>query len=226
MKSVIKSGAIYKLIQNELTNLPGEKAHSEMIPYRLKENLHKKGPTIKQSAVLCLLAQKKTSITITLMERTIDNSPHSGQISFPGGKIESSDQNLTETALRETYEEIGIAPNEITVLGQLSPLYIPVSNFQVTPFIGYTTGDKILNLSKKEVKTVFEIDIKDLINPIHLIKKDISNHLGQTLKNIPCFLIDGKVIWGATSLILNEVKLIYNKIDNQLQKNTYYKAGV
>ncbi|MFK8037632.1 MAG: CoA pyrophosphatase [Crocinitomicaceae bacterium] len=219
MNSAIKSGAIYKLIQDELTNLPGEKAHLEMVPYRSKESLTaSKNTRIKESAVLCLLTQKNKSISITLMERTIDNSPHSGQISFPGGKMELFDKNLNETALRETHEEIGIHPSEIIVLGQLTPFYIPVSNFQVTPFIGYTTGNKTLKLSKREVKTVFEIDIQDLINPIHLTKKDIPNHLGQTLKNIPCFLIDNRVIWGATSLILNEVKLIYNTIENQLKK--------
>lgn len=213
MNSHIKSGAIYELIKKEMIDLPGEKAHLEMVPYRTAESLYKKDKQIpKQSAVLCLLSNQNKTLEITLMERTIDNSPHSGQISFPGGKMELHDQNLATTALRETQEEIGIAPEKIELIGQLTPFYIPVSNFEVTPFIGFSKEPNQLILSKREVKSVFTITIDDLLNPNHVAKKDIPNHLGQVLKNIPCFFIDNRVIWGATSIILNEVKQVYELV--------------
>ena len=213
MKSLIESGAIYELIEKELNNLPGEKAHIEMIPYRTAESLANFDDRLsKKSAVLCLLTAKNQTLEITLMERTKDGSPHSRQISFPGGKMEETDNNLSHTALRETHEEIGIAPNKIKLIGQLTPFYIPVSNFQVTPFIGFGDNFGPLRLSRQEVVSVFNISIEDLLNPQFLTKKDIPNHLGQTLKNVPCFYINEKVIWGATSLILNEVKLILNAI--------------
>ena len=84
MKSLIESGAIYELIEKELNNLPGEKAHIEMIPYRTAESLANFDDRLsKKSAVLCLLTAKNQTLEITLMERTKDGSPHSGQISFP-----------------------------------------------------------------------------------------------------------------------------------------------
>ena len=216
MKSFIESGAIYELIQKELTHLPGERAHLEMVPYRTKESLFDpKGKAPKKSAVLCLLTEKNHSLEITLMERTRDGSPHSGQISFPGGKMEKSDPHLSYTALRETHEEIGIPPNQIKVLGELSSFYIPVSNFHVTPFIGFTNNVGSLVLSEKEVKSVFKITIDDLLNSRNLTKRDIPNHLGMVLKNVPCFYINDKIIWGATSLILNEVKMIYQNLMSQ-----------
>jgi len=213
MNSAINSGTIYKLIEEQLRNLPAEKAHLEMIPYRTVESLRpSKDKKEKNSAVLCLFAINANSLDIILMERTEDGSPHSGQISFPGGKQEKYDENLSDTALRETFEEIGIQSEKITLIGKLTSLYIPVSNFKVNPFIGYTKNFDTLNLSQKEVKSVFKITSQDLLNPKHKVKKDIPNHLGQVLKNIPCFYINEKVIWGATALILNEVKMIFEKI--------------
>ncbi|MFK8044178.1 MAG: CoA pyrophosphatase [Crocinitomicaceae bacterium] len=219
MKSATNSGTIYKLIEEQLRHLPAEKAHLEMIPYRTAESLR---PSInkkeKNSAVLCLLAANRNTLDIILMERTEDGSPHSGQISFPGGKKEQFDNNLSDTALRETYEEIGISRKKITLLGPLTSLYIPVSNFKVNPFIGYTENFDALTLSQKEVKSVFKISVHDLLQPDNMVKKDIPNHLGQILKNIPCFYINGRIIWGATALILNEVKMIFEKIDQNFVK--------
>ncbi|MDX1350186.1 MAG: CoA pyrophosphatase [Putridiphycobacter sp.] len=217
MKSLIESGAIYELIKKELQNLPGDAAHLEMIPYRTKESLLKQpNQPAKQSAVLCLLTTSDSHLNITLMERTKDGSPHSGQISFPGGKMEQTDPHLSHTALRETYEEIGIKPTKIELLGRLTSLYIPVSNFEVTPFIGFTHKADDFVLSKREVKSVFNISLDDLVHPANKTKRDIPNHLGQTLKNIPCFYINNKIIWGATALVLNEVRTIWSTIQSKI----------
>ncbi|MFD1552331.1 CoA pyrophosphatase [Putridiphycobacter roseus] len=219
MESLIKTGAIYEIIKQELLTLPGESAHKEMVPFRTLSSIAKPGKNAKESAVLCLLSTYQDDITITLMERTKDSSPHSGQISLPGGKKENFDLNLAATALRETEEEIGILPRNVSILGKLTPIYIPVSNFSVQPFIGQVKTETPFILSEKEVQSVFKITVRDLLNPRNNIKKDIPNHLGQTLKNVPCFFINDRIIWGATSIILNEFKVVIENII--AKKNTH-----
>ena len=217
MESLIKTGAIYELIQQELLTLPGESAHIDMIPFRTLSSIAKPSKNVKESAVLCLLSAKEQELSITLMERTSDGSPHSGQISLPGGKKEKYDLNLAATALRETQEEIGIQPENVDLLGKLTPIYIPVSNFSVQPFIGLVQSETPFILSEREVKSVFKIKVSDLLNPKSKVKKDIPNHMGQVLKNIPCFYIEERIIWGATSIILNEFKVI---LENVISKKT------
>ncbi len=120
MDGLIKNGAIYKLIQNELNDLPGEKSHLEMIPKRMKRlNKDMAVNSPKLSAILCLLYKAEEEINIILMERQDDGGKHAGQISFPGGKKELTDPNLEVTALRETEEEIGINSQEVNLLGKL-----------------------------------------------------------------------------------------------------------
>jgi len=202
----------YKNIKKHLRNLPGEVAHIEMIPYRLPSssfNFDEKKP--KLSAVMCLLFQKNNETFCILMERTKDGGKHSGQISFPGGKKENNDSNLEHTALRETYEEIGIHSNLVTVLGELTQVYIPISNFLIQPFLGVIHSDFEFNLSVKEVESIVVFKLSDLINSSNKQLKDIKNHKGFTMKNIPCFILERRIVWGATSLILNELKIILEK---------------
>ncbi len=219
---MIKNGAIYKLIQKELSRLPGEAAHVEMIPFRLKSSLaldKDKHSSPKSSAVLCLLSPTDHDINIILMERQQDGGAHSGQISFPGGKREPNDRDLMDTALRETEEEIGLNRNGIEVLGKLTDVYIPVSNFLVAPYLAWTQNVSNLVLSDREVKSVFQIKVSELIDPQFKTTKDIPNHQGHILKNIPCFFINQKVIWGATSLMLNELKHILMRIKAESGQN-------
>ncbi len=220
MNKIITNGAIYELIRKELETLPGEVAHAEMIPFRLKSSLAlAKGPSPKLSAVLCLLYKKNDMVNIILMERQQDGSTHSGQISFPGGKKEKEDKNMLETALRETEEEIGINRAKVNVLGKLTNVYIPVSNFLVEPYIGWIDQPGNLVLSEREVRSVFDINIKELMDPSRKIKTDIPNNNGHTLKNVPCFYINDKIIWGATSLMLNELKHILLRIKDGFGQN-------
>ena len=117
--------------------LPGIQAQLRMVgrvramPARVTENC-------KQSAVLCLLFPDEGQLSVLLMKRKDDNTAHSGQVSFPGGKFEPADPDYCATAIREAREEVGINPEKIEILGALTPLYIPVSNFNVHPFVGCT----------------------------------------------------------------------------------------
>jgi 8-oxo-dGTP pyrophosphatase MutT (NUDIX family) len=204
----------YKSIKKELANLPGESAHLEMIPYRLPSSLHQGNyNTAKLAAVMCLLFRADNDIHCILMERTEDGGKHSGQISFPGGKKEKDDLNLEQTALRETHEEIGIHPETVTVLGQLTEVYIPISNFLIKPYVGIINSDFEFNLSTAEVKSAFHFKVSDLLASQAKQSRTIKNHNGIGLKNIPCFELESKIVWGATSLILNELKVVLGRIN-------------
>jgi len=163
----------------------------------------------KQSAVLALFyPDKKNKTHFLLTKRANYNGVHSSQISFPGGKIEKSDKNLQQTALRETYEETGILASDISIYREVSKTYIPPSNFWVTPFIG------ILNytpnfISSNEVQTFIEVKIKDLLNENNVTSKNLSTSYMANI-DVPCFKLNNYIVWGATAMILSEIKDLLN----------------
>jgi 8-oxo-dGTP pyrophosphatase MutT (NUDIX family) len=118
----------------------------------------------KKSAVLILLNLNETDIYIPFIKRIRDGSMHSGQIAFPGGKFEKFDGNLKETALREAQEEIGIDAQSIVVLAELTPLYIPVSNFLVQPIVAFTEKSQNYVIAEDEVEELYTIPLNELIN--------------------------------------------------------------
>jgi 8-oxo-dGTP pyrophosphatase MutT (NUDIX family) len=134
---------------------------------------------------------------------------HSGQISLPGGRFELTDEDIKQTALRETYEEIGIDPAEVTIIGQLTQLYIPPSNYLVQPFVGFTSGSPAFNPQPEEVEQIIEIPLTTLLDENNLVQKEIS--VGDIQFSTPSFVINGTTIWGATAMILNEFKEILLK---------------
>lgn len=203
-----------KLISEQLTaalkNLPGEAAHLMMFPKRKGASVVKKEQkNFKKAGVLLLVNLKNEKFpTITLTERQSYKGAHSGQISFPGGKMEETDRNLMDTALRETEEEIGVTPHQINVLGELTELYIPVSNFLVQPFVAITNESLNYIPEEKEVKQIIDFPIIELLKEDAIIPTSVKAGETLTLKNIPAFIYQEKIIWGATALILNEFRII------------------
>ena len=130
---------------------------------------------------------------------------HSGQISFPGGKMEAQDASLKHTALRETHEEIGINPDDINVLGELTQVYIPPSNFMVTPFLCYLDYEPEFVLNH-EVSEIIEPCILDLNRNTHLRTERVETKYG-TFK-VPAYVFNDKIVWGATALMLSELEEI------------------
>ncbi|MDA3780592.1 MAG: CoA pyrophosphatase [Bacteroidales bacterium] len=126
--------SLYKELKNKL---PGKEVQYKMAPFNHPKNMPFADDSV-DAAVLLFIYPKNKSIYTLLIQRANYEGIHSGQISLPGGKYETKDKNFKQTALRETHEEIGINPSEIEIIGQLSPLHIPVSNFNVYPFIGYS----------------------------------------------------------------------------------------
>jgi 8-oxo-dGTP pyrophosphatase MutT (NUDIX family) len=165
----------------------------------------------KSSAVLLLLIKRNDQFYIPLTERNIYNGVHSAQVSFPGGKFDTDDQTLINTALRECHEEIGLI-NNIEVIGHLTPVYIPVSKFMVYPFLAVLNGDEITyNVNVKEVKKIIELPINDLRLP-ELVKQTVVEPMPGLKLKTPYFDIQGKIVWGATAMILNEFKHLLLKL--------------
>lgn len=188
-----------------LRDLPGFEAQLKMAPISRLNDLrnYPTGKSPRKSAVLILFYPDKGEIKTVLMERAADNTVHSLQISFPGGKYENNDNNLEQTALREANEEIGIDTKTVKIIGQLTKLYIPPSNFDVFPFVGYT-NEKPEFKTNSEVKSILEVDLKTLMNPNTIINKTIEHRTGGIFE-VPCYFVDGHIIWGATSMIISEL---------------------
>jgi 8-oxo-dGTP pyrophosphatase MutT (NUDIX family) len=191
--------------------LPGLDAQLRLAPItRLNDLKEIKIPgDARQSAVLALFYPQSRDIGLLLIKRAVDDTVHSGQISFPGGKKEETDADLRQTALRETFEEVGIAPEYISIIGTLSKMYIPPSNFEVQPFIGYMKNDPQL-ITNYEVESVIKVSLNDLTHPKAIQNKTIRSRNGQ-LYEVPCYFINDEIIWGATAMMLSELIAIISE---------------
>ena len=193
------------LIKN--TKLPGIDAQFKLAPkMRLEYNAKKiHANTPKIAAVLALFfPNQNNEVSLLLTKRANYNGTHSGQISFPGGKIEISDLNLKDTALRETFEEVGVLQEKINILREFTEVYIPPSNFLVTPFVGIINHEPIFKINS-EVAEIIRVSFHDLLDDNNIKSISITNsYMKET--TVPCFNIHDSVIWGATAMILSEIK--------------------
>lgn len=209
----MESAFLSKLKQQLQLPLPGIEVQWEMAHVnREKLKPQDLNPTqFKSSAVLLLLIEKENGFFIPLTERHTYNGAHSGQISFPGGKFDETDETLEQTALRECYEEIGLRDN-IEILGQLTPIYIPVSKFMVQPFVSVLKQTEInYNINTTEVKSIIELPLKHLVFP-ELVKETFVEPAPGYKFKTPYFDVEGKIVWGATAMILNEFKHLLLKL--------------
>ena len=164
----------------------------------------KSNQKIRQAATLLLLYKKENEWYFPLIQRPGNpNDKHSGQISFPGGMREDSDIDFAYTALRETYEEIGLPKEDNQILGKLSELYIDVSNFNIHPYVGFTQVTPKFTAQISEVADIIEFPLALLQDESIRKKKEIKVR-NFTLKDVPYFDFQNKTIWGATAMILSE----------------------
>lgn len=207
---------ISKLKESLLDPLPGIEAQLKMMSSGLRKNdpemYIKAAKDAREACVLLLLFQKEGVWYTTLMERPETPYAHSKQISLPGGGLEDSDADLASAALRETEEEFGIPRQDVTLLGRLSKLYIPVSRYLVHPFVGYLDYEPSYSPDPREVAEVIEVKIDDLINPDLRKLTKIKTSSGLTLKDVPYFDLGGKIVWGATAMMLNEFSEILERL--------------
>lgn len=180
--------------------LPGSRAHYKMLPPgRVLKPAPEDKSKVKQSSVLLLLFADDDGLKVCLIKRPAYMKHHAGQIALPGGRIEPN-ESARETALRETFEEIGIPSDKIRILGTLSSFYVEVSRFQITPFVGWMKEEPTFKLCAAEVE-------KTVLFPIEAFKPPHSTTKLNTLTGIlevPCIKYDGEIIWGATAMILSE----------------------
>ncbi len=184
--------------------LPGHAAHAHLSPRsRLDTSEYLRLNPAYKSGCVTLLVYPESDITrLLLMERTESNDAHSGQISFPGGKREMDDQSLQETALRETFEEVGIDPSAIQIIGQLSDIYIPVSNYLVHPFVGFANSFPKTKLNPQEVKSILTPEL-DVFMLDDLPRMQFKSKVGWI--EAPYYSYMDYKIWGATAMMIREL---------------------
>ncbi|MCW3076142.1 MAG: putative nudix hydrolase YeaB [Bacteroidetes bacterium] len=200
---------INNLIQKLKEPLPGEEAQFLMAPMgrrKLREDNNE--TNFRKSAVMILICRDKNEdLFIPLTERFAYEGAHSGQVSLPGGKFDETDKDLIATAYRECREEIGIEQH-IELIGCLSTLYIPVSNFMVQPVVAvYNAQHVAFTPHEREVKHIAKLYLRDLLNEKIIKKGDIELQNGVKIK-APYFEIEGLKVWGATAMILSEFKAL------------------
>lgn len=180
--------------------LPGEAAQYLMAPQGRRNFPRAKDSST--AAVLLLLYPVNNQPWIVFIKRPEYEGAHSGQVSFPGGKVEASDKSLYDTALRETSEELGITTSDLNFIGPLSPLHIPVSAFDVHPFIASCNQKPKWNPDPNEVTYILETSIENLLKP-ETAKKEIWTIRNEKVE-VPFFHVENEKIWGATAMIISE----------------------
>lgn len=186
--------------------LPGEAAQNRMSKIYRSHSLDKRTATARKAGVMALFYPKNKEWNLVFIERVKNKKDrHSGQISFPGGSFDQEDITFVRTAVRETEEEIGVPGEQINVLGELSPLYIPISNFLVHPFVGYVDFTPEFRPEIKEVHSILEAPFAPFLdrNAISTTHIQLPNNL--VLNDVPHFEVKKKVIWGATAMMMNEL---------------------
>ncbi len=165
------------------------------------------------AGVLVLLYPLSGALHLALTRRTAHLAAHGGQISFPGGLCEAGDGSTAATALRETYEELGLAPEEVEVLGPLSPLEIPVSGYRIHPWVAYTACRPSFRPDPFEVAEVVEVALAHLLDPTVVCVETwtIRGHDAW----VPFFRVGEHKVWGATAMVLAELLALFRGLGDQ-----------
>lgn len=213
--------------------LPGAASHLKMAPaHRLDEfrAIRDKDFNPRLSAVLVLLYPDDAGSTKPAGQTSFVDAPssensspplstlkivfirrgeyvgiHSGQIAFPGGRYEDDDADLCETAMREAEEEIGVSRDSYEIIGQLTDLYVPPSNFLVRAFVAYASRRPSYIPDPREVQEVIELDFSHFFNSTNIKVKDFPAHNSLNNTSAPYFDVEGVTIWGATAMMLTEL---------------------
>ena len=196
------------LLERFTQDLPGELAHAPYKRYRQQFEKEYDQQERRTAAVALHFYLKSEAWHFILIERSTYNGQHSGQMAFPGGKPDPSDPHLEFTARRESFEEIGIPLHHGQHIKTLSTVWIPVSGFEVSPFVFLHEQAPLLQPDPREVQEIISVALSDLLKEESCIQKDIHIPGGAILKDHPCFLLNDKIVWGATALMLNEVRMM------------------
>lgn len=193
-------------------DLPGRKAQENMLAQPRKAiTMPNSVSDATPASVLILLYQLKDDIWFFLTERTHTVDTHKGQISFPGG-VKEINESLEDTARRETWEEIGIPADDINIIGELTPLFVPVTGFLIHPFVGWIDFIPEIKAEPSEVASIFSVPLTQLVSDDRE-KRELWNLRGHDV-DVPFFKFSGHKVWGATAMILSEFKQVQLEAGN------------
>jgi 8-oxo-dGTP pyrophosphatase MutT (NUDIX family) len=185
----------------------GFDSHLKMIPKERiipgLDEIRNRNP--RKAAVLALFYPDKNNETLFLLILRADyDGTHAAQIGFPGGKFETNDQSLKRTALRETFEEVGVRMEHVKVKKRLTDTFIPPSNFIVRPYLGVIEFTPEFSMNH-EVQEIIEVKLADLLNETFVSSKNLTTSYMQNI-DVPCFELNNRTVWGATAMMLSEIK--------------------
>ena len=193
--------------------LPGWDAQSRMAPP------HRATPDVtaeyyqkaRKGGVLIAFYPHNEAVHTVMIQRPTYDGVHSGQVAFPGGKWEEGDVDIVQTALREAWEEVGILPEKVEVIRPLTELYIPPSNFLVTPILGVCYERPSFVAQPTEVEGILETDVRLLADPLIASIRHIQVRGDLTVES-PSFDVNGRIVWGATAMMISELNVLMGKI--------------
>jgi 8-oxo-dGTP pyrophosphatase MutT (NUDIX family) len=194
---------IEKLRHHLQQPLPGGTAHAVMNASSSRWLHVKPDDQTRKSAVLVVFYPMGDQVCFPLIVRPVYDGAHSGQVAFPGGKYELTDESLMHTALREAQEEVGVNISEVKILGSLSEVFIAASNFVVVPFVGYVDRRPDFVADPREVERILEVDVNGFSTPV---TGEIQVRGEQLV--VPYYEVDGEVVWGATAKMISELLLV------------------
>ena len=202
-----------KLSEIDSNNLPGEKSQFKMVP-SIRPNLnwddiHNSNPT-KASVLILIYPDSDNGSKFILIQRSSYKGVHSAQISLPGGKHEIG-ESLEDTALRETFEEIGVDSSNINLILPLSKVWVSPSKFLISPFIGVSSKKPTFVKDDFEVAEIIEVKMSEFLNDNCISTSTVNSSYVKDLK-VPSFMLNKKVVWGATAMILSEFRDIVASI--------------
>ena len=196
--------------------LPAEVSHIKMAPLERIESLKNFDIGIKKpkiAAVMMLFYPKNGITHLVLIVRNSYKGVHSAQIAFPGGKYETQDEIFENTALRETHEEVGINPNSMEIIKTFTPMYIPPSDFMVHPFLGISKEEIVFIPDPKEVANIIELPLTVFLSDTIITDTKLTTSYANDI-SVPAFKIEEHIVWGATAMMLSELKDVLKNVLN------------
>lgn len=202
-----------RIVKIEKMELPGELVQFKMAPIERLRELKQQAKAIdsaRRAGVMALFYPNKDLETnLILILRKTYNGVHSAQVGFPGGKIEKTDLSIEDAALRETEEEVGVPRAKISIIKKLTEIYIPPSNFFVQPFLGIIPETPNFVLEEREVEALIEVNLSCFMDDQCVTSQILSTSYATNIE-VPAFNLNGHIVWGATAMMLNEVReLLY-----------------
>lgn len=201
---------ISKIKTAKLSGLEAQFKLAPMMRLKYDENYISNANPRKAGVLVLFYPNNKNETVFLLTLRASYKGTHSAQISFPGGKFEEEDKTLKKTALRETYEEVGVNENIISVFKEITNVYIPPSNFLVTPYLALTS-QKPNFVKNEEVETLIEVKLDDLLKNNAISTTNITTSYMSKVE-VPCFKLNNYIVWGATAMMLNEIRELLKSV--------------